>query len=96
MPSAQMPWFEPTVAVVGDCVIVIVTSANEAGHGEFEIVQRKTIGPVPAKPVSRKWTTPFVICKPSAAVSKRNGSRTTVTVAIGPMSGSKLLLMIQR
>src|SRR5436309_10031711 len=47
VPSAQMPWFEPTVAVVGDCVIVIVTSANEAGHGEFEIVQRRTTGPVP-------------------------------------------------
>ena len=28
-------------------MIVIVTSANEAGHGAFEIVQRSTIGPVP-------------------------------------------------
>src|SRR5436853_105919 len=37
----------PLPAVVGDGEIVMVTSANEAGHGELEIVQRRTIGPVP-------------------------------------------------
>src|SRR5207237_334952 len=45
--SAQVPWFEPTVAVVGDCVTVMTTSANELAHGGLEIVHRSVIMPVP-------------------------------------------------
>jgi len=45
--KAQIVCGPPTVAGVGGCVIVIVTSAKELGHGEAAIVQRKTIGPAP-------------------------------------------------
>src|SRR5437868_5070947 len=44
---AQMVWFEPTVAVVGDCVTVMTTSADELAHGGLEIVHRSVIMPVP-------------------------------------------------
>jgi hypothetical protein len=45
--KAQIVCGPPTVAVDGDCVIVIVTSANELGHGALEIVHLSTIGPTP-------------------------------------------------
>ena len=47
VPKAQIVCGPPAVAVVGGCVMLIVTSAVEAVHGELEIVQRSTIGPVP-------------------------------------------------
>jgi hypothetical protein len=45
--ASQIVCAPPTVAGVGDCVIVIVTSANELGHGALAIVHRSTIGPAP-------------------------------------------------
>jgi len=37
----------PTVAVVGGCLIVIVTVADESAQGGLEIVHFNTIVPVP-------------------------------------------------
>jgi len=37
----------PAVAVVGDCVIVITTSAVAAVHGAFDTVHLRVIGPAP-------------------------------------------------
>src|SRR5581483_1584432 len=46
VPSAQIVCGPPAEAV-GAVLMVIVTSANESAQGEFAIVHRKTIGPVP-------------------------------------------------
>src|SRR5437763_15370706 len=46
VPPAQIVCGPPAVAV-GDCLTVIVTSANEAVHGGLEIVQRRTMVPGP-------------------------------------------------
>src|ERR1051326_7323708 len=47
VPKAQIVCAPPTVAVVGGCVMVMVTLAVEAVHGELAIVQRTTTGPLP-------------------------------------------------
>jgi hypothetical protein len=47
VPSEQIVWLLPTVAVVGGAVIVIVTVVLESGHGGFDIVHFNTTGPVP-------------------------------------------------
>ena len=47
VPSAQIVWGPPAVAVVGGCVIVTITSAVAGVHVPFETVQRSVIGPPP-------------------------------------------------
>jgi len=47
VPRAQIAGTVPAEAGVGAGVIVMVTSAVASGHGGFETVQRRTIGPMP-------------------------------------------------
>ena len=47
VPSVQIVWLPPAVAVVGDWLIVIETVADESAQGEFEIVHFNTTGPAP-------------------------------------------------
>lgn len=47
VPSAQMVWVPPTVAVLGAGVMFTVTSPVEGGHVPLVMVQRSTIGPAP-------------------------------------------------
>ena len=47
VPSVQIVWLPPAVAVVGVWFIVTETVADESAQGEFEIVHFNTTGPVP-------------------------------------------------
>src|SRR5947207_8912305 len=45
--KAQIVCGPPTVAAVGDCVIVMTTSAVASVHGGFDTVHLRVIGPAP-------------------------------------------------
>jgi hypothetical protein len=44
----QTVWFVPAFEMEGGAIPVIVTLAEDGAHGLFEIVHRKTFGPIPS------------------------------------------------